>query len=176
MALNPDLIRSAVGARARAPVTVDQAVTEFGGGTRGRSALAQAIARTSDKKSRAYKTAIRNLQRYSAAEGRQRRAPKTLTPRITRAVERQREREAAAKIRGPVTIIWQDPVVRVSQDERERQDIEVELSDDMLEDFREYLAAGNERGAVNALAEASLAAWGVSDAEILSAGGLVIMR
>ena len=46
----------------------------------------------------------------------------------------------------------------------------------MLEEFREYLATGNERGAVNTLAEAGLEAWGVSDAEILSASGLVILR
>jgi hypothetical protein len=46
----------------------------------------------------------------------------------------------------------------------------------MLKEFREYLATGNERGAVNTLAEASLEAWGVSDAEMLSASGLMILR
>jgi hypothetical protein len=119
---------------------------------------------------------MRNLQRYTAAEGRQRRTPKKLIPRITRAVERRREREAAARIKGLVTVIWQDPVICVSQDERDRPDIEVRLPDDMLEEFREYLATGNERGAVNTLAEASLEAWGVSDAEILSASSLMILR
>lgn len=177
MALNPNLLRSAVGARVTAPVTAEEAVTAFGGGTRGRSALAQEMAGTTDKKSRAYKNAMRNLQRYMAAEGRQRRRPKITTPRITRAVERQRERQLAERIRGPITVIWQDPVIRVSQDERDRPDLEVNLPDDMLEDFREYLASGNERGALNALAEASLEAWGVpGDAQILSATGLVIMR
>jgi hypothetical protein len=177
MALNPNLLRSALGARATAPVTVAEGVAAFGGGSRGRSALAQEMAGTRDKKSKAYKTAMRNLQRYMAAEGKQRRRPKTLTPRITRAVERRRERALAERIRGPIQVIWQDPVVRVSQEERDRPDLEVSLSDDMLEDFREYLASGNERGALNALAVASLEAWGTpGDAEILSASGLVILR
>jgi hypothetical protein len=155
---------------------VEEAITAFGGGTRGRSALAQEIAGTRDKKAKAYKTAMRNLQRYVAAEGRQRRRPKTMTPRITRAVERQRARATAERIRGPVTVIWQDPVVRVSREERDRPDIEVNLADEMLEDFREALAGGDERGALNALATASLESWGVpGDAEILSADGLVIL-
>jgi hypothetical protein len=176
MALNPDLIRDAVGSRARAPATIDRAIAEFGGGTRGRSSLAQAMAGTSDKKSKAYKSAMRNIQRYTAAEGRQRRVPKKLLPRITREMERRREREAAANIKGPVTVIWQDPVIRVSEDERDRPDLEVRLSDDDLDEFREHLAAGDNRAAVNALAEASLEAWGVSGAEILSADGLVILQ
>lgn len=177
MALNPNLLRSAVGARATAPVTAQEAVVAFGGGTAGRSALAQMIAGTKDKKSRAYKNAMRNLQRYTAAEGKQRRAPKVMTPKITRAVEKQRQKETAERMRGPITVIWQDPTVRVSQDERERPDLEVNLTDDMLEDFREYLASGNERGALNALAEASLEAWGApGDAQILSASGLVILQ
>jgi hypothetical protein len=57
-----------------------------------------------------------------------------------------------------------------------RKEKQPRVSDGMLADFREYLETGNERGAVNALAEASLEAWGVSDAEILSASGLVIME
>jgi hypothetical protein len=152
-------------------------VSAFGGGTRGRSALAQEMAGTRDKKSRAYKNAMRNLQRYTAAEGKQRRTPKVMTPKITRAVEKRRQKAIAERLKGPITVIWQDPIVRVSQDERERPDLEVNLTDDMLEDFRELLASGNERGALNALAEASLEAWGTpGDAQILSASGLVILQ
>jgi hypothetical protein len=58
----------------------------------------------------------------------------------------------AGRIRGLVTIMA-GPVVRASQDERYRPDIEVELSADMLENFRGYLVTGDDRGTVNTLAE-----------------------
>jgi hypothetical protein len=153
MPLNPDMLLDALARMAR-PVTTDEAVAAFGGGTRGRSALAQAIAGTSDKKSRAYKTAMRNLQRYSAAEGRQRRTPKKLTPKITKAVQLRR---AAERLRGPIEIRWLGPVIKISADERQRLDLDATLSDAELVEVRDHLARGDDQAAIDALADASLA-------------------
>jgi hypothetical protein len=175
MPLDPSLLRSAFARTAR-PVTADEAISEFGGGARGRSALAQAIAGTSDKKSRAYKAAMRNLQRYSAAEGKQRRTPKKLTPQITKAVQMKR---TAARLKGPITIRWTGPVIKVSDDERQRLDFDAELSDEDLAEVREHLEAGDDQAAIDALAAASLADYlgDVSaDASMSSAVSLRISR
>ena len=179
MPLDPSLLRSAF-ARTRRPVTADEADAAFGGGTRGRSALAQAIARTSDKKSRAYKAAMRNLQRYAAAEGKQRRTPKGgargLTPKITKAVQ---VRRAAERLRGPIMIRWVGPVIKVSDDERQRLDFDAELSDADLAEVREHLAAGDDQAAIEALAAASLANYlgdVGADATMSSATSFTISR
>lgn len=180
MALNRSLLRSALNPRSAArPATAQEAIAAFGGGAKGRSALAQEIAGTTDKKSVAYKNAMRNIQRYTTAEGKQRRTPKRLTPRITRAVQQQREKRAAQRIKGPITVIWQHPEIRISDDVRDRPDIEEAIPEEMLSDFLEAVAEGNEREALQALAEATLEVWGegrLGDAEILSAAGLVIER
>jgi hypothetical protein len=174
MPLDPSLLRSAFARTAR-PVTADQAVAEFGGGARGRSALAQAIAGTSDKKSSAYKAAMRNLQRYAAGEGKQRRTlGAKLRPKVTKAVQVKR---AAARLKGPIKIRWTGPVIKVSDDERQRLDFDAELSDEDLAEVREHLEAGDDQAAVDALAALSLADYlGDVDATMSSAIRLEIAR
>jgi hypothetical protein len=157
MALDPSLLRDAL-ARTVRPVSAEQAVAEFGGGARGRSALAQELAGTSDKKSRAYKTAMRNLQRYAASQGKQRRTMGAkLRPRITRAVQIKR---AAARLKGPITVKWIAPTLVVSADpERSRPDFSVTLSDEQLDDVREHLASGDDQEAIDVLAAESMAVY-----------------
>lgn len=181
--LKPSLIRDAIGVRMDRPATISDAVEAFGGGGRGRSAVAQVIAGTTDKKSTAYKTALRNVQRWTAPEGKQHRQPTKLMPKIrsklTTAVEKQRERQLASRLRGSLTVTWNTPLVHVSDEERERQDIQVRIPSSYLDEFREALEAGNEHRAVKALATATMAAWfdvpyGEAEGEITEASGLTI--
>lgn len=172
MPVDPSLLRQAL-APTRRPVTADQALRAFDGD---RSALAQAIAGTSDKKSKAYKAAMRNLQRYAAGEGRQHRTPKQLAPRLTEAVQWRRTVE---RLTGPLHLRWAGPVIKISSDERQRLDFDAELSDDDLAEVRELLEGGDEQGAVDLLAALSLADYlgdTRADGVMTSAAGLRIIR
>lgn len=184
MALKPSLIRNALGVRLGRPATVDEAVEALGGGARGRSAVAQRISGTTDKSSREYKNARRNVERWTTTTGRRQR-PTKLMPRIrsslTAAVEKQREQQLAERMRGPIVVTWHDPVVLVSEreGERDRPDIQEEVPDSYLEEFREAMGRGDEREAINAIARATLAAWfdvpyGQAPGEITEASGLTI--
>lgn len=172
MPVDPSLLRQAL-APTRRPVTADQAVRAFKGD---RSALAQAIAGTSDKKSKAYKAALRNVQRYTAGEGREHRTPKKLLPKLTLAVQ---ERRTAERLTGPLTLRWIGPVIKISSDTRQRFDFDATLSDEDLAEVRELLEAGEDQAAIDELAALSLADYlssTAADGVMTSAAGLQVIR
>jgi hypothetical protein len=174
MAIDPAKLRAAL-APLRAPPTPAQAERAFGGGTAGRSALAQAIAGTTDKRSTAYRTAMRNLQRYGAGEGKQKRAMgDKLRPLIGQAMQAKR---AADRLAQPITVRWRAPTIKVSADSRQRLDFDAELSAAALIETRALLEAGDEAGAMEAFAAASLAQYfgaARTDATITDVEGLTI--
>jgi hypothetical protein len=174
VAVNPTLLRNAL-APTRRPYTPAQAERVFGGGAKGRSELAMALAGTTDKSSRAYKSARRNLERYAAAEGKQRRAMgDKLRPKINTAAQ---TRQAAAKLTGPIRVMWENPEIQVSSDRRQRPDLPAEISADRVAEIRELLEAGDERGATDLLVAASMADYMGSDRAdmlMLDAEGLTI--
>ena len=176
MALDPFLLRNALAKLSR-PIPAAEAEAVFGGGTAGRVALAQALAGTSDKKARAYKSAMRSLQRYGAAEGKQRRAMGAkMRPLITKAAQARR---AAERLDRPITVRWKGPTIKVSSTVRQRPDVVVSLDPEQLEEVREALEANDDQAAIDALAEASLAAWFTydrADALMTDAAGLSIRR
>lgn len=176
MALDPSQLRAAL-APLRRPIGVAQAEREFGGGSAGRVALAQAIAGTTDKKSRAYKSAMRTLQRNVAGEGKQRRGlGQDFQAKIGKAVQTKR---AASRLTGTLQVRWKAPTIRVSADARQRPDFSVSLEGEELAEVAQLLDAGDDEEAMEVFAAASLAAYfnaERSDARIIDAAGLTIRR
>lgn len=155
-------------------VSVPEAIELYGGGAAGKSALAAELAGTADKKSRAYKSARRNIERYTAAEGRQRRNPKKVSVRISQAVSRHRMNAVAERLRGNIPFRLISPLARVSDDERYRHEISGVLSDAELEPVRDALHSGQESDVYTALDQAIWDAYGVHGGETLEADRLIL--
>jgi hypothetical protein len=170
MALDPGQLRAAL-APLRAPPSPAQAERAFGS----RAAFVAALAGTTDKKSKAYRSAARNVQRYGAGEGKQRRAMgEKMQAAIGQAVQAKR---AADRLAQPIKVRWKGPTIKVSADSRRRLDFDAELSTADLAETRALLDAGDDEGAMQAFAAASLAAYfGAerADALITDAEGLTI--
>ncbi len=177
MAIDGAKLRDAL-APLRAPPSAATAERVFGGGAAGRSALAAAIAGTTDRKSKAYRSASRSLQRYAASEGKQRRTMgAAMAPRIAQAVQSKR---AADKLAGPITVRFIAPTIKTSADARQRYDFDASLSAEDMEEVRQLLDEGDDDAAMEAFAAASLAAYwqgaAVADATIIDVERLIITR
>lgn len=110
---------------AHAPATVTEAIEMFGGGKRGTSALAVELAGTSDKKSNAYKAALRNVERYRKGEtgegGETRKPGKAMREKLARIGEEQAKAGVERQMRSQGASIEASGTVRVSEDERDRE-------------------------------------------------------
>jgi hypothetical protein len=176
MAVEFDQILTALGVpRGRTP-PIDRLVEDFGGGSRGRSRLAIEISGSSDKKSKEYKAAMRNLQRYAAGAGKQQRRPKQMQTKLRGAWQKEQVRRTINELRGKtvrVSIIA--PTIHVSGDWRQRNTtISEEITPQEWEAFANLAESSSQQEAVDALMGAVMDAYGISGASVEGVGDLTI--
>lgn len=124
-------------ASAEVPHSITEAIALFGGGARGKSAIAQELSGTSDKKDKAYKAALRNVERYYKAErgegGQGRKPSKATLAKLARINESQAKAGVKAQMRAQGASVKASGTVRVSENERERGNIpELFISPDAM--------------------------------------------
>lgn len=124
-------------ASAEVPSNVTELITMFGGGARGKSAIAKELSGTNDKKDKAYKAALRNVERYYKAEqgagGQGRRPSKARRELLNRIAESQARMSVKNQMRAQGASVKASGDVKVSEDERYRDNIpEVFISPDAM--------------------------------------------
>lgn len=77
--------------REMGPMGPREAVQSLGGGRAGRSALARELSGTSDRSSRAYKSALRNVDRWTTQSAGQRRTPSRASAQRVQNIGQRRE-------------------------------------------------------------------------------------
>lgn len=151
-------LRDALNGLAPPLTSFADALALFGGNKR---ALAGAIAGTDDRKSKAFKAAARNVERYARGE----RHPKTAMLAKIRAAGAPLARAATlARMRTDgVDVPWFAGIVAVSADERYREVSDVSIEPDMLAatGFFADARAGNWGQATDAFAAAWGSAYGI---------------
>jgi hypothetical protein len=164
MAISWDQILDGIGvSRGRTP-SLEQLIELFGGGAKGRSRLAQEISGTKDKKSKEYKTAMRNLQRYTAGEGKQTRKPKQVQTKLRRAWLNEEALKTIESLHGKVVrVSLTAPKIHVSGDLRVRQMTRSEIiAPNVVDEFIDLARMGEHDRAIDALMEGWLDSYGIS--------------
>jgi hypothetical protein len=140
-------------------VSVQRAVELLGGGSRGKSALAQELAGTTDKRSRAYKSAQRSVNRWTTERGAQRRTPSGVNvQRIQAAGQR---RELAERLRQARITVSAELEVDPSPDGTEAGMRPRDIEDAEIEDTRwiDAFEEGRDDDAAQLFGEALLDAY-----------------
>ena len=157
---------------APAPTSVAGIVDLFGGGKQGNSALAVELSGTTDKSSKAYKAALRNVERYNAPAGRQQRTPNAATQeRLAKAAERKINADALAKIKAKGITVHLAGRVIVSPsgtrpDERERDISGVYIAPEDVAPMVDELAGRHMNAAADEFNAAFFDAYGMGFAII----------
>lgn len=156
-----------------APRTLQGMIDLFGGGAKGKSALAKELARERNVK---YESARRNIERYTTEKGAETRTPKQLQGALNRIAERRADQEAAAQVlararREGVTVHFEGQV-RISKDERERA-FTVRLTGDQLAPFVAQAQAHHWQAAADELNYAILNAWDEGRGNITGHNGII---
>lgn len=143
-------------------------VTDLANLMGGNPALAMALANTSNKKSAAYKSQLRNIQRYrkreAQAEG-QGRTPRKYSKDIERIAEREAKRSTSDEVKRRGVTVTYDGRIIVSpgskkQDDRPDRYIRgVFIRGEWMAPVMDAVAAGDWTTAADAFQEAFLAEW-----------------
>jgi hypothetical protein len=131
----------------------------------GTSGLAQELSGTSDKKSREYKSAMRNVNRYIAPEGKQRRAPSKATQTRLNELAKEKGMKPPAPT-GGVGINLDGSIAvngRGKAYTRDRE-IDLEIAEEDWSLLEDYAREGDEGAAWDLLA----ASYGVDSMELIS--------
>ncbi len=142
-------------------VTLTDAVTQFGGN----SGLAQAIAGTTDKRDKAYKAALRNVQRYQAGAGKQQRTfnlAHRVGARVQQAVGARQLR------RSGVTATAANVHVKISDTSGTRSPGAQELTGNELGEALDLLDAGDPDAAGDVFAKAFTDAYGGANEQFVN--------
>ena len=122
---------------AEVPHSITEAIALFGGAARGKSAIAQELSGTSDKKDKAYKAALRNVERYYKAEqgagGQGRKPSKATLAKLARINESRAKAGVKQQMRTQGASVKVSGYVRVSGDERYRTLPELFVSPDAMD-------------------------------------------
>ena len=129
-------------------VSIQRVVELLGGGSRGRSALAQQLAGTTDKRSREYKNAQRNVNRWTTERGAERRTPRGVNAQRIQATGQRRElgqrlRQARITASAELEVDPSPDGTEAGMRPRDIQDVEIEDKRwvDAFEDSRDDDAA-----------------------------------
>lgn len=167
-----EALDSATG-RTTIPSSVADIVKLFGGGSAGLSSLAQALSGSQDRTSKAYKAARRNLERYTAPEGKQRRTPsKDTREKLAKLAEGKVNSDALAQMAARGVRVTVSGRVLVSpggkrSDERER-DIDVVIAPEDVKPFTDEYAARHFSDAFTEFSASFFDAWGIGPAAIFT--------
>jgi multidrug efflux pump subunit AcrB len=133
----------AKGSAANVAKTINRAVDKSIKGP-SNSDLAAKIAGTSDKKSNAYKAAIRNLQRYAKGQ----RKPSEAAKKALAKAKREIKKERKAKFKLPSGTVEVSGVVQVSNEKR-RRSISIQMSGGDMEEFQSIAKEEGEDAAMD---------------------------
>lgn len=177
MQLEKALVGAVATARenARAPQSVTEAVALFGGGRRGASGLASALSGSTDKSSKEYKSALRNVERYmkgEAGQGGQARKPSAKTLEKLAGIGKQAAEQSVSRqmrVQGATISLQGDVLVESGgkhPDERARSINSVYLYPDQMAAILDKLDAKDVAGAADIFNHDLLSNYGFSDTAV----------
>ena len=165
-------------ASAQAPANITEAIKMFGGGARGKSAIAQELAGTGDKKSKEYKAALRNVERYYKAEsgegGQGRRPRAAMQEKLRKLGEAQAKASVKQQMRAQGASVKTSGDVKVSNDERYRDLPELYIFPEEMAAILDAYDAGNFDRMADEMNAALFEAYDVRRAVLTNVDGMDI--